>query len=134
MPSPKDGKAGTAVDPAAPAKADEADKADPGLVAVIKALQIQNKTGKYGAAQSKPNKPPQTKEEKQEKNSWIEIEMVDQDHKAVGGLPYRITLPDGETVAEGTLDENGCARVEDIEPGTCKVTFPTLDQDAWKEL
>jgi hypothetical protein len=31
----------------------------------------------------------------------------------------------------GTLDENGFARVEGIDPGQCKVTFPDLDKDAW---
>lgn len=132
MPSPKDGKAGTAVDPAAPAKADEADKADPGLVAAIKALQIQTKTGKYGAAQSKPNKPPQTKEEKQEKKSWIEVEMVDEEGQPVPGEAYSITLPDG-SVAEGTLDDKGCARLEAIGSGDCKITFPARDQEAWEK-
>ncbi len=43
-----------------------------------------------------------------------------------------ITLPDGSTVATGTTDEKGRARVEGIDPGTCKVTFPELDKDAWK--
>jgi hypothetical protein len=133
MPSPKDGEAGTAVDPADPAKAEEADKADPGLVAVIKALQIQTKTGKYGAVQSKPAKPPQTKEEKQEKNSWIEIEMVDEDNKPVTGEAYRITLSDG-SVAEGTLDEKGFARIDGIEPGTCEITYPNLDKEAWEKI
>jgi type VI secretion system secreted protein VgrG len=131
MPSPKDGKAGTAVEPAIPAKADEADKADPGLVAVIKALQLQTKTGKYGAAQSKPAKPPETKEEKATKKSWIEIEMVDEEDQPVSGEAYRITLADG-SVAEGTLDEKGIARLDDIEPGTCKITFANLDAEAWQ--
>jgi hypothetical protein len=47
-------------------------------------------------------------------------------------MKYRITLPDGETVAEGTLDDKGFARVDGIEPGTCKITFPDLDKDAWE--
>ena len=50
-----------------------------------------------------------------------------------GGLPYRITLPDGETLAEGTLDEKGFARVSNIDPGSCKITFPSLDQEAWEK-
>ena len=48
------------------------------------------------------------------------------------GERYRIELPDGST-AEGTLDEKGQARVEGIEPGNCKITFPDLDQDAWEK-
>ena len=41
-----------------------------------------------------------------------------------------MTLPDG-TVAGGTLDEKGLARLEGIEPGSCKITFPNLDEEAW---
>ena len=48
------------------------------------------------------------------------------------GEPYSITLPDGSTVADGTLDEKGRARVDNIDPGTCKVTFPNLDEEAWQ--
>jgi len=51
----------------------------------------------------------------------------------VPGEKYRITLADGETVAEGTLDEKGFARVDGIETGTCKVTFPEKDQEAWSK-
>jgi hypothetical protein len=40
-------------------------------------------------------------------------------------------LPDGQTLAEGTLDEKGFARVEGVDPGSCKVTFPNLDKSAW---
>jgi uncharacterized protein (DUF2345 family) len=134
MPSPKSGKAGSAVAPAEPTKAKEADKADPGEVEEIKAEQRQTKAGKYGSVQSKPHQPPKTQEEKAKKPSWIEIRMVDEAKKPVAGQPYRVTLPDGETVAEGTLDEKGLARVEGIEQGNCKVTFPMLDKDAWEKL
>jgi hypothetical protein len=127
MPSPKSGKAGTAVTPADPDPALEADKANPGEVEKIKAEQLQTKTGKYGSEKLKPNKPDK------KKKSWIEIEMVDEDKKPVPGEAYRITMPDGETVAEGTLDGKGFARVDGIDPGTCKITFPELDKDAWEE-
>ena len=133
MPSPKSGKAGTAVSPAEPKAAEEADKANPGEVEKVKAEQIKNKTGKDGSEQIKPHKPPETKEEKQKKQSWIEIQMIDEENQPVTGEKYCITLPDGATVAEGTLDEKGSARVAGIEPGTCKITFPDLDKDAWEE-
>src|SRR5437899_968151 len=116
MPSPKSGSAGSAVSPADPKKPQEADKADPGEVEKIKAEQRQTKTGKYGSVQTKPNKLPKTKDEKAKKKSWIEIKLVDKNNKPVPGEAYRVTLPDGETVAEGTLDEKGFARVNGIEP------------------
>jgi len=129
----KSGKACNAVAPAAPDKTEDADVADPGEVEKIKAEQTKTKSGKYGSEKVKPHKPPQTEEEKKQKTSWIEIEMVDEEDNPVPGEKYSITLPDGETVAEGMLDGKGFARVDGIEPGTCKITFPELDKDAWEE-
>lgn len=128
MPTPKDGKAGSVVEPIDPAEAKEADKANPGEVEEIKAEQRQTKSGKYGSVQVKPYKRDSTKK------SWIEIELVDEENNPVPGEIYRITLPDGETVAEGTLDNKGLARVEGIDPGNCQITFPKLDQDAWERI
>lgn len=131
MPSPKDGKAGSPVDPADPQKPEEADKADPGEVEKVKAEQRQTKTGKYGSVPVKPYKAGE-EGEGAGKKSWIEIELVDEQQQPVPGEKYRVTLPDGRTVAEGTLDEKGFARLEGIDPGTCKITFPELDREAWK--
>lgn len=151
----KSGMAGNPVPPAAPKKPEDADVADPGQIAEIKAEQAKTKSGKYGSEKVKPFKPPaeeqeakviepgapgeQTagdeKEEKEEekKTSWIEIELVGEDGEPIPGEKYRITLPD-ETVAEGTLDDKGFARIEGIESGTCKITFPELDKDAWEKV
>lgn len=74
---------------------------------------------------------PQKVEEKKEKKAWIEIVLVDMEGKPVPGVRYRITTPDGE-VQEGNLNEHGQAGYYQIEPGTCKVTFPDLDKDAWE--
>ncbi len=131
MPSPKDGKAGSVVDPADPKTPEEADKADPGEVEKVKAEQRQTKSGKYGSVPVKPYKPPGSGEEEARKTSWIEIELVDEQGDPVPGQRYRVTLPDGETVSEGTLDERGLARLDGIEPGSCKITFPDLDKEAW---
>jgi hypothetical protein len=130
--NPKSGKAGSPVDPAEPKKSEAADNADPGEVEKVKAEQRQTKSGKYGSEKVKPNKPPQTKEEKEQKQSWIEIELVDEEDNPVSGAHYKITLPD-ESVCEGSLDDKGFARVDGIEPGTCKITFPDLDKDAWEK-
>lgn len=131
MASPKSVKAPSAVAPAAPDKPTEADKADPGAVAEMKAQQRETQTGKYGTKQVKPFKPAESTEEK--KKVWIEIEMVGEDDKPIPGEPYRITMPD-ESVCEGTLDEKGFARVEGMDPGSCKVTFPKLDKGAWEKI
>jgi hypothetical protein len=67
---------------------------------------------------------------KKPEKTWIAIELVGEDDKPVPGVPYRIILVDG-TIAEGTLDGKGAARIDGIDPGTCVVTFPDFDQDAW---
>ena len=123
----KSGKAGSPVSPAAPDAAEDADIADPGKMAEIKAEQLEKKEGKYGSEQVKPHKPDE------EKTSWIEIEMVDEEDEPVPGEKYRITLPD-DSVAQGTLDDKGFARIEGIDSGTCKITFPELDKDAWEKI
>ena len=132
----KSGAAGTAVEPIAPIAAHEADVADPGEVEKVKAEQKKTQSGKYGATKLQPFKPASedaAEEKKEEKKiSWIEIELVGEDKKPVPGEKYRITLPD-KSVAEGTLDDKGFARVEGFESGSCKVTFPDPDQDAWED-
>ncbi|MFN3322424.1 MAG: type VI secretion system Vgr family protein [Bryobacteraceae bacterium] len=153
------GNAGSAVSPVAPTAAQEADEANPGEVgdagqantttpgqnplSSITASQRRSGGGAGGAAgavaamkmvaasDAPPHDP--TSEENQEKKSFIEIKLVGEDGKPIPGEPYRITLPDGK-VADGTLDENGYAKVENIDPGSCKITFPNLDKDAWEAL
>jgi type VI secretion system secreted protein VgrG len=130
MPSAKSGSAGSAVSPAAGVQAEEADKANPGEVEKIKAEQRKTGAGKYGKEKVPAHKPP--KQPDKEKASWIEIELMDENGKPVAGQGYRITLPDG-SVATGTLDPDGFARVQGFESGSCKVTFPDLDQREWKK-
>src|ERR1043165_8619409 len=126
MPSPKSGTAGSAVSPAAPTAPKEADQADPGEVEETKARERQAEEGKYGSVEPKPPKPDP------DKKSWIEIELKDESGKPVAGEAYAVTLPDGTAVASGTLDDKGFARVDGIDPGTCRITFPELDKEAWK--
>lgn len=132
MPSPKSGKAGSPIPPAEPDVAEEADQANPGEVESIKAAQRQSGSGKYAPVLIKGPPPPESAEEAAKKKSWIEIVLVDKNNKPVPGEPYIITLPDGTNSITGTLDQEGFARVDGIDPGTCKVTFPRLDKDTWK--
>jgi hypothetical protein len=117
--NPKSGTAGSPVSPAAPAAAEEADLAEPG--------QVDEVEGSGQAAEAaEPHRPDETQ------TSWIEIELVGEDDRGIAGEPYRVTLPNG-SVACGTLDENGFARIEGFESGTCQVTFPNRDTEAWKK-
>jgi type VI secretion system secreted protein VgrG len=126
--NPKSGKAGTAVAPAAPKEPFAADNANPGKVAEIKTKEQEAGTGKYGSASKKAHAPGDGDETK---TSWIEIELIDEEDEPVPGEKYEITLPDG-SVSAGTLDADGFARVDGIDPGSCEVTFPELDKEAWE--
>ncbi len=123
------GSAESIVAPTAPEAPEEADTADPGEMAAVKAEQLQTQSGKYGAAKVKPFKP---SEDETTEKSWIEIELLDEQDKPIPGEPYEVKLPDG-SVAHGTLDNKGFARIEGFEPGQCQVTFPRLDQDVWSK-
>ncbi|MEJ2691656.1 MAG: type VI secretion system tip protein VgrG [Candidatus Thiodiazotropha sp.] len=111
----------TAVKPAAPELALEADTADPGKVSKAKASKAEQQRAEI------PFKP--SFFDRDEK-SWIEIELKDEEDNPLSGEKFKITLPDGRAKT-GTLDQNGFARVQGVDPGTCEVTFPNLDKDAW---
>jgi hypothetical protein len=68
-----------------------------------------------------------------EETTWIEIQMIGEDDKPVPGLKYQVELPDG-SIEEGTLDAEGMAGFEGLEPGRCKISFPDLDREAWEPL
>jgi len=90
-----------------------------------------------GEAVASPGDPPLAKWKRQararERPTWIEIELVGMDGSPIPDEAYRLALPTGE-VREGRLDEDGRARVEGIDPGTCRVTFPALDEEAWEPV
>jgi type VI secretion system secreted protein VgrG len=119
------------VAPTAPKETEIADKAEPGSVSETYRAQRAAMTPEQQAAANAPLHDPESEENK-EKKHWIEIELVDKKNNPIPGEEYRITLPDGTTLATGTLDHRGRARVESIDPGTCKVTFPKLDKKSWK--
>ena len=129
--APLPGMPGMLVSPMAVAIAEIADDAVGGEKSETYKNQRAAMSPAAVAAANAPSHDPKSEENKKKK-SWIEIELVDESNKPVAGEKYRITLPDGTTLAEGTLDEKGFARVDNIDPGTCKVTFPNLDKDAWK--
>lgn len=90
--------------------------------------------------------PPATEQQKKEthkdpkedevvppEKKWIELEMVDETGRPIAGEKYEVELPDGK-IATGTTGANGVARVNGVKPGSCKIRFPNLDQDAWEAI
>ena len=76
--------------------------------------------------------PGQAQEKPKEKKAWIEIVLVDMEGKPVPNVRYKITPSGGDPPQEGRLNEHGQAGYYQIEPGSCKITFPDLDRDAWE--
>ncbi|MFN0106171.1 MAG: type VI secretion system tip protein TssI/VgrG [Bryobacteraceae bacterium] len=67
-----------------------------------------------------PNTP-----ENETKTHWVGIKLKDRTGKPIAGQAYKVVLPGGD-VAEGTLDDEGKAKVEHTDPGECQVSFPGL--------
>jgi hypothetical protein len=65
-----------------------------------------------------------------EEQHWIEIELIDDAGKPVVGELYFVELPDGSSIS-GRTDGNGRARVDGVDPGTAKVSFPDLDKSLY---
>jgi type VI secretion system secreted protein VgrG len=65
--------------------------------------------------------------------TWIEIELINEADEPVPGERYELLLPDGKT-RTGSLDANGKAHVDGLEPGTCQICFPRLDAEAWERI
>src|SRR5262245_37888432 len=66
-----------------------------------------------------------------EEEHWIEIELLDDEGKPVAGERYFVELPDGSSLS-GRTDGQGRARVEGVDPGTAKVSFPDLDKKMYE--
>ena len=90
-------------------------------VCLVKFLNIDAGDWQLPAQESPAAKP-------DDKQEWIEIELLDENEQPVADEPFWIKLPDGN-VQEGTLDENGYARLEGVESGTCVVKFPNIDEN-----
>src|SRR6185436_18559403 len=67
-----------------------------------------------------------------DKTHFVEVELVDDAGKPVTGERVRVTLPDGKTISERSTNEKGLVRIDNIDPGSCKITFPDLDDKAWE--
>ena len=63
--------------------------------------------------------------------TWIEILLRDQKGNPIPNEKYSVKLPDGSK-REGSLDGDGGAHIDQIDPGTCLVSFPDIDALEWR--
>ena len=66
------------------------------------------------------------------KTTWIEILMKDRGGFGVANTKFKLETADGKII-HGVTDGNGLGRVEGIQPGNHKITFPDLPQDGFKK-
>jgi len=132
MASPKSGKDGSLVAPAAPAAAVEAMNEKPGEVSKAELKGVAPVSVKTEKVSPPVFKPPEASAAAEEtKLTWIEIALVDLNGDPITGAAYEIKMGDG-SVASGTLDENGEARADGVEEGSCEVTFPEYSPNSWE--
>lgn len=62
---------------------------------------------------------------------WVEIELIDMEDGPVPGERYIVKTPDGKT-HEGRTGKTGVVRLVSKAPGSCELTFPDLDEEAWE--
>lgn len=114
-------KMGGLVGPVAPDEAKDADNAVTGEIT------------KYKGTERKKEAKQEKKEGKKdpEKRGWIEVCLLDMSGKPVCGEEVEVVDPEDAAHYTSTNDK-GVARVEGIAEGSCKVTFPRLDGEAWE--
>ncbi|MCH2240622.1 MAG: PAAR domain-containing protein [Aquabacterium sp.] len=64
-----------------------------------------------------------------EERHWIEVSLRNKQGIPFAGEEYVIVDPQGSRYT-GRLDGEGYARIEDVAPGECEVTFPSLSFSA----
>jgi len=67
---------------------------------------------------------------KRKKLTWVALRLIDADKLPVVNERYRVVLPDGSTI-EGATDSAGEAWLEEVIPGSCRISFPNLDAREW---
>jgi type VI secretion system secreted protein VgrG len=136
---PIPGMACNLVEPTAPKDSKPAATSEPGQISQADYHARGVASGKADDISPAPHVPPTPSQQaaavaagddEAKKKTYIEIKLVDVEGNPVPGEKYKITLGD-QTVAEGTLGADGKARVDGIDPGQCKVTFPNLDKTVW---
>ena len=70
------------------------------------------------------------KEQEKQETTWLEIELLDEDGEPAAHEKYKV-IDSAEKEKTGTLDGNGYTKVEGLKPGSCKVIFSELNEDAW---
>lgn len=124
------GAPGVIVAPTAPTEPEESMKSEAGEVEVMpekptkpnSKWQVSNESIKFHS--------PPTEQGEDDPLHWIVVSLKDEKGNPMVGEPFSIALPDG-SMATGTLDDKGKARVDGIPPGNCSIRFPNREPEGW---
>jgi len=86
--------------------------------------------GAPAAKEEKEEAPPEKSSPPPEPKTWIEFQVLDEEDQPIGGVRYRVKLPNGST-REGTTRPSGLIRFDDLDDGECEITLPELDGKTW---
>ncbi|MCK6590998.1 MAG: type VI secretion system tip protein VgrG [Polyangiaceae bacterium] len=94
-------------------------------------INVDGSPGKGRGSNPEPPEEPVV----EEPVTWVEIVLLTslEPLQPVPFARYRVELPDG-SVREGQLDENGRARIENVAPGVCRVSFPDIDPNDFRHV
>lgn len=126
----KTGSAGSATAPAEAVEALEAIDDKSGEVSTGSGSTVERTKAKGTPSKVPPLKPPDD-EEKKARTSWIEVELVDELGAPIAFETVEIITPNGRVTT--TLDEKGLCRIDEIEKGSCEISFTRLDKEAWEK-
>lgn len=63
---------------------------------------------------------------------WVEVQLIGEDDEAISGARCKIVLPNGRAIIR-TTDRFGLVRIDGVEDaGSCEISFPDLDSEAWE--
>jgi uncharacterized Zn-binding protein involved in type VI secretion len=65
-------------------------------------------------------------------STWIEVQLNDKGGFGVANTKFQLETADGKII-HGVTNGNGLGRVEGIQPGNHKITFPDLPPDGFKK-
>ncbi len=102
-----------------------------GLLHVAYVELPRRQSAEMPAAQPQEAKPAEA-EPTQREEHYIQIQVVDDDGQPVHGVAYELKLPD-RRVRRGVTGGNGVIYYADLDPGSCELTFPELDQGTWEQ-
>ena len=84
------------------------------------------------APRQRPSRPQGAVVADEPTKTWVEILLLDHAGMPVPNEKYHIEAPGG-VIRDGTLDAQGRARIPNIDPGSCDISFPDIDGREWKE-